>query len=76
MRRIQLVVAIAAILVISAISSVPAMAKTDLEDIRGDQAELIEDRLEDRGYDVGDLDGEDLGWYWGTYDFGLLYYLD
>ena len=71
MRRIRLLVAAAAMMALSVVMAVPAMASVDYGDIRDDQAELIEQRLENQGYDVGDLDGEDLGRYWGIYDLGL-----
>lgn len=80
MRRIRLVVAVAAMLAMSVVLAVPAMADVRFNDDRQDRldnrAENIEERLENRGYDVGDLDGEDLIWSWGSYDSGLLYYLD
>lgn len=74
MRRIRLVVALAAMMALSVVLAVPALADVKYEDVLDKRAELVEERLEDRGYDVGDLDGEDLYWEWGVYDLGWYYF--
>lgn len=78
MRRIQSVIAIAAMMAILVKLAAPAMAKSGVADIRNDRTELIEEHLEERGIDVGELDGEDLEWSsWGFHNnFGLWHDLD
>jgi hypothetical protein len=71
MRRIRLVVALAAMTATMALFAVPAVADDgrDYDDVLDDRAERVEQRLENHGYDLGDLDGEDLyGYYWNIYD--------
>jgi hypothetical protein len=79
MRRIRSIAAVVTMMATMTLFAVPAVADDgrDYEDVLDNQAERIEERLENRGYEVGDLDGEDLYgyYYWGIYD-ELVWYLD
>ncbi len=55
MRRIQLVVAVAAMMVAMLSFSVPAMADVDLDDLYEERAELVDEYYDDLD-DIDDID--------------------
>lgn len=60
MKRTKLVLAVVAVMVASIMFAAPAMA--DVEDRLDERADKIEERLENRGFDV-DVDEEDVLFY-------------
>ena len=79
MKRIKLVVAVAAVTAMSVVTTVPAIADDGigerLEDRLENRAERVEDFYDNHGYDVGiDVDDDEVYYspfaypfYWGLY---------
>jgi hypothetical protein len=70
MKRTKLVLAVVAVMVASIMFAAPAMA--DVEDRLDERADLIEERLENHGFDV-DVDEEDVLFWYGGLDYELEY---
>ncbi len=70
MKRTKLVLAVVAVMVASIMFAAPAMA--DVEDRLDEQADRIEERLENHGFDV-DVDEEDVLFWYGGFDYELDY---
>lgn len=70
MKRTKLVLAVVAVMVASIMFAAPAMA--DVEDRLDERADLIEERLENHGFDV-DVDEEDVLFWYGGFDYELEY---